>query len=332
MCLGVAAVTLAWMLGKHGPPIRSSLVTFFLPMAVILSLTAAGIGYYFFRLTGSPFHLPEVVQREPYAVAPIFLWQSAGPAPPYRHKALHDFYADWEVKEVLPEIKSAPGLLWNALKKLIGAWLFYLGPALTVPLLFLPQIVKRDRRMRPLLIIGAVTLFALTLDAWFYAHYAAPIASLLFVLIVQGIRHLRVWGRRRGGQGLPLARAVPAICVAMVVVRLVAQPLRMPFPPAWPMTWYHTPEGNVARAKALASLSALEGKQLAIVRYGSEHNAVMNEWVYNRADIDGAKVVWAREMGSAENSELLRYFHDRRAWLVEADETPPRVSPYPVQP
>jgi hypothetical protein len=44
----------------------------------------------------------------------------------------------------------------------------------------------------------------------------------------------------------------------MVVVRLAAQPLGVPFPPAWPMTWYHTPEGNVARARVLASLSAMD--------------------------------------------------------------------------
>ena len=98
------------------------------------------------------------------------------------------------------------------------------------------------------------------------------------------------------------------------------------------MTWYHTPAGNVGRARVLASLSAMDGRQLAIVRYGAGHNAIMNEWVYNRADIDGSKVVWAREMDAAENRELLKYFRDRRVWLVEADETPPRVSPYPVQP
>jgi hypothetical protein len=51
-------------------------------------------------------------------------------------------------------------------------------------------------------------------------------------------------------------------------------------------------------------------------------------WVYNRADINGAKVVWAREMDEADNRELLQYFHDRRAWLVEADENPPKLSPY----
>ena len=91
---------------------------------------------------------------------------------------------------------------------------------------------------------------------------------------------------------------------------------------------YNWGEGNVGRAHVLGRLSALQGNQLAIVRYQPDHNAVMNEWVYNRADIDGAKVVWAREMAPAENRELLDYFHDRRAWLVEADAVPPKVSPY----
>ena len=58
--------------------------------------------------------------------------------------------------------------------------MFFLGPALSVPLVFLPQMVRRDRRMRTLAMIGAVTLVAIELDAWFYAHYAAPITALLF--------------------------------------------------------------------------------------------------------------------------------------------------------
>ena len=327
MCLAAGGVLLVWLFGNNRPPFASSLRLFFLPMLFILSLMAAGTGYYFFRITGSPLRLPEMVQRIPYAMAPIFVWQSVGPEPVYRHKALRDFYAVWEVKEVLPELRSIRGLVWNALKKSIAAWMFFLGPALTVPLLFLPQMVKRDRRMRVLMIIGGVTLIAIAADAWFYTHYLAPIAGLLFAVVVQGIRHLRVWRRR---QGLLLARAIPVICVVMIAVRLVAQPLGLQFPPAWPMTWYHTPEGNVARARVLTRLSAMDGKQLAIVRYGPDHNAVMNEWVYNRADIDGAKVVWAREMDAADNRELLEYFHDRHAWLVEADETPPKLSAYPA--
>jgi hypothetical protein len=327
MCIGVAVVALIWLFGKKRPPLGAALGRFLIPMAVMLSLTVAGAGYYFYRITGDPFRLPEVAQRVPYGMAPIFLWESAGPEPQYRHVALHDFYAVWEVKEVLPEIKSAGGLLWNAAKKVIGVWLFYLGPALTVPLVFLPVMVRQDRRMRPLVIIGAAAILALAVDAWFYPHYAAPIAGVLFAFVVQGIRHLRVWRRKRG-QGLLLARAVPAICAAMIVVRVASPWLGFIFPPAWPMTWYHTPDGNTARARVLSRLSAMDGKQLAIVRYRPDHNAVMNEWVYNRSDIDGSKVVWARDMDASANRELLEYFRDRRAWLIEADEVPPKVSQY----
>ncbi len=71
----------------------------------------------------------------------------------------------------------------------------------------------------------------------------------------------------------------------------------------------------------------MPGKHLIIVRYDEEHDA-HKEWVYNRADIDGAKVVWAREMDPAENQKLIDYFKHRTTWLLEPDEDPPKLSAY----
>jgi hypothetical protein len=76
-------------------------------------------------------------------------------------------------------------------------------------------------------------------------------------------------------------------------------------------------------------LESRPGRQLAIVRYSPDHDC-LTDWVYNAADIDGSKVVWAREMDPSNNQNLLRYYKDRKVWLVEPDGNPPRISPYPV--
>jgi len=57
---------------------------------------------------------------------------------------------------------------------------------------------------------------------------------------------------------------------------------------------------------------------LIMVRYEEDHN-LHDEWVYNGADIDTAKVLWARELDPAQNAKLFAYFKDRQVWLVEPD-------------
>jgi hypothetical protein len=76
-------------------------------------------------------------------------------------------------------------------------------------------------------------------------------------------------------------------------------------------------------------LEQLPGKQLVMVRYSPEHYP-LDEWVYNAPDVDGSKVIWAREMDTADNLELTRYYQDRHVWLVQPDTQPPEVSLYPM--
>jgi len=73
-----------------------------------------------------------------------------------------------------------------------------------------------------------------------------------------------------------------------------------------------------------------------IVRYGPKFSKFSpskeEEWVYNEAEIDGAKVVWAREMDATQNRKLLEYFTDRQLWLLEVngDQSPLKLLPYPA--
>jgi hypothetical protein len=70
----------------------------------------------------------------------------------------------------------------------------------------------------------------------------------------------------------------------------------------------------------------MPGRHLVLVRYDRTHDS-RHEWVYNEADIDGSKVVWARSMGTDSDRRLLEYFRSRRVWLLQADERPPRLMP-----
>jgi hypothetical protein len=190
--------------------------------------------------------------------------------------------------------------------------------------------VLRDRRIRLLLITGAILLAGVLAGQTAVPHYLSPITCVAVAVVVQALRHLRVWTFRTRPSGAFLVRAIPVICGLAVVLRLGVSALNLPLPIfAHPYSWCCVPPGNLPRAQLLKHLNEQAGGQLVIVRYGPNHDFHV-EWVYNEADLDQAKVVWAREMGQEENKRLLAYFRDRRALLLEPDEQPPRLTLYPA--
>jgi hypothetical protein len=80
------------------------------------------------------------------------------------------------------------------------------------------------------------------------------------------------------------------------------------------------------RARIMRELSGMAGRHLVIVYYGEEHS-VHDEWIYNRADIDGSRVVWARGTDRDGERRLIEYFRDRRVWRLQPDWAPIRVEP-----
>ena len=322
--LPVATILVVWMLGKNRPQIGVALRRVVLPLALMLTVTAAGMGYYFWRVTGRPLRMPYQVERQTYAVAPYMIWQHVRPEPVYDHAVMKKMFVDEELYG-LHVFRSPVGLLVRAYL----AWSFFLGPALTLPLVMLAVTLPRDfslRRMdRSTLTLISLLAFSAAgsvLVNFYSAHYSAPATGLFIAMVLLAMRQMRNWNAR----GLFLARCIPVICVLSLVLRAAATPLHIPLSEFFEYAWYQKSSHELGRAAMQRELTAMPGGQLVIVQYSPDHKP-FREWVYNDADIDHAKVVWVRDMGE-KNSELIQHFRDRKVWLLQADETPPKLTPY----
>jgi hypothetical protein len=332
----IAGALAIWILRKDRPPQGLPARRVVAPLLAVLVLTGCAMAYYNWRTTGSPWDTAYLVYERTYG-APFFPWQSLGKLPVYHNAVMRDFYQGHEVRQV-QESGSMLGLLNRALA-LVFFGGFYLWAALMLPLVVafvtLPSGFswKHLSSNTRLLFLVCVTVIAGSMiPRSFLPHYGAPLTGAILALLLKAMRRLRVQAWRRKSTGLFMTRAVPAICMLMLVLRAGARPLHLPLPDPWPgglaAAWCSPAPGNVARARMLSELGGLPGRHLVIVRYGPHHDLWYNEWVFNGADLETAKVLWAHDMGPAENKELIDYFPDRRVWLLEADNIPPGLEPY----
>ena len=325
LSIPVAIALIRWLWSQPHPPAAVLARRAIAPVAV-LAAAAAMLGYYDYRVFGNPLTLPYQVNRAEYAAAPVFLWESPGPEPVYRHKVMREFYSKWELED-FRYAKTLAGFASRTAQKLGTVLFFFLGPALFVPLIMIHRVV-RGRRVRVLVFGGGFFALGLSLNAWLFPHYVAPFLGGVYALLLLAMRHLRAsLGTTQRPYGKALVRFTVVVCMVLAVVRVFAAPLGIEIR-RWPTMWYGTEPLGLPRARVLSELKKYSGQQLAIVRYSDRHS-VFDDWVYNAADVDRSKVVWAREMDRPANAELLSYFRGRRAWLVEPDAVPPRISPYP---
>jgi MFS family permease len=319
LAIAALGVLLVWILGRQASalPWQVRLLRIVLPLGCGLVVVLAMTGFYFWRVTGSPFRMPYQLNRDMYSMGRYFYWQSPHTVPVYHHDEMRRFYLN-EFKRY-DKGRTLAGFLWEARFKLGLTWIFYVGPVLTIPFFMLPWAL-RDRRLRGLLITIAVSVAGMGMVIYFAPHYAAPLTCVILAFLVQALRHLRVWNWDGRPVGPFLARATILICMIMVPVQVFVLWARNKSP-GW------RPEG-LDRQEILEKLDSHPGQQLVLVRYRPDHDVLSEEWVDNGADFNHSKVIWARDMGLEQNLELLQYYPQRTTWLVCPDETPPLLLRY----
>jgi hypothetical protein len=212
----------------------------------------------------------------------------------------------------------------------------FIGYGLSFSILGLPFALLKSKRTR-FALLACLTVFGVvaTLETWGLPHYAAPAVPLLYLLIVQGFRGLSQLTLFRGTVARWIIRTWLVACLLFPAASLaynwhppVLEFAETHFPEAlsrelkiWlvhriPFKWVRD------REEVIQQLRAMGGRHLVIVQYDPEHSC-HEEWVYNEADIPGAKILWARAMreNTAEwNARLIEAYPGRRVWPLRVDE------------
>ena len=312
-CLPVAVVLLFWLFRGTASAWKARSRRVLVPVCAIAALCLTFEGYYNWRGTGNSFLFPYVLNVESHFAIPQLVGRRIRPTIHFQNAQFDDYYNKWW--QVVAKPKGIEEIRYDWLNRARSSIEFFLWPELCLPLLMLPWFF-RDRRVRLLIWQCAICIAGFFLVVLFHPHYAAPLTATIFALITQGIRHLRQWRLGARAVGIELARAIVVFAVIFV-----------PFHRSYSMSFLNMDR----RSRIINELDASPGQHLVIVRYSPQHNA-HEEWVYNRADIDHAKIVWARDIPGVSVAPLLSYFRNRKVWLVEPDEsaTTPSLLPYPA--
>ncbi len=273
------------------------------------------MGYYNWRVTGNPLRLPYVVHAQRYDAQPQLLFLRPLPAPHYRFADLADYYLRVD-REMYDSQRSLKGAAYGMLRKVTQlSHVFLRDSALALGLLCVVPAALGGGWTAALAIAGLVFMAGLMADVWMFPHYAAPGIALLFLLLMIGMRRLRVWQRHRGRLGEVLVRAAVVLCLCSYAYGWNEVANR-------PDPYFGPP-----RAKLMESLLRSPDRDLIFVRYAPGHSSGM-EWVENGADIKGEKVIWARDMGTEENEKLIAQYPGRKTWLLVVGEYPGPLVPY----
>jgi hypothetical protein len=308
-----ALITAVWILRRN----RKSLLRPIVPCVTLCAVGFAILGYYDYRVTHHPLEPPYLEGRQTYGTPQSFWWQPAIAVTHFDNPQLRDNYLN---QLAFWQRRASPAALWDSTwRRTRDFWRFFIGPFLTVALLFL-ACLRRDRKMRPWLI--ASLLFIVdhaTYHAW-YPQQSASETILVILILTQCWRHLRAWSQRRH-YGLAISRNLVAASSLAVFLIAMAQAADLAKPGGIPTVRKILAPLLPAmrpRDRVIQQLNAIPGKHLVFVYYPPNHPYI-DEWVFNGADIPGDRIVFARLMDPGSDAALTRAMAGYTIWLVDSD-------------
>jgi hypothetical protein len=278
-------------------------------------------------VTGSWTKLPEALSQYQYGVPASLTFE----APQIPHRQLTQQQAmDYKMQLSFHRGPETIGSYFQRLEYRVRFYrFFFLPPLYLACIAFFWSL--RDYKF--VWVACTLAIFALGTNFFpaFQIHYIAAVACLFILVAAKGLRQMSRLRIRGHSAGQEAAALIAILCGAHFLFWYgmhLAEDNEFSLGARRLETWDSINHANPARRIFVAQeLEKIPGQLLVFVRYLPRH-IFQDEWVYNAADIDGARVVWARDLGAEENEKLLRYYPGRTALVLETDFQRPNLSEY----
>jgi hypothetical protein len=304
------ATIASWLTWSRREQIPRLLGRIAVPALAVIVPVLGMVGYYNWRVTGRPTEMPYTLHSRAYMAVPLLFWQELPPPREYRHKELHDQHRVFEWNYFHGQTTPSGWVVGQTVKLYSFIELHLLrNLTMLIGVLALPFAVRSSRWIQLAAAYALGFVIAYASIPWFEHHYVGAAIGLLFVLAMHGWRHVRAWRPKRRRVGQTLAWLCILSCLPVLATVFARE--------------YRNNRGGwwFERHRIEQHLLGQPGEHLVFVRYTPEH-VTGHEWVFNSADIDGSRIVWAREMSDQRDRRLIEYFPDRQVWLVHADAYP----------
>ncbi len=320
---------LVWLLRQKEFPAGRVWKGFVVPLVLTLALGGVWGLYYNYRVTGDPLTLPYQVYLE-------------------RHG--NDAFFDPDSQPV--SRKRVENVRDQIIKRFDRQFIHHIGGERYYAILILVALrwLLKSRWASLALVTVVFTIFTTAFTRGAVPHYSAPVAGLAIGLVVHSLAIVVGWFRWRLAGAAFLAGFLALFLYnnhrhflrelgyweTRQERTFSARPPTVPIPDVGDYTkvaerqeWERFSRwAMIARPHYVEALGGDDERHLVVVRYAENSNR-HREWVYNRADIDGSKVVWARWLEDKPIWPLLAHYPDRRVWLIEPERDPWALNPFP---
>jgi hypothetical protein len=320
-----------------------------LPGVLLTATALSAMAYYNYRITGNLLTFPYTAHQSQYFSTPLFVFQPKSEKELRGHPRLQSLYEYLNCSQLIRELDFY-GLPNN--KNLyplyaIGYLIVIIpGFLLSTPLSFFFYLITfivifKNRWM--LFIFGTIlfTFGCMSLvNYWDCPHYPAPLAACFYLLISEGFRFCLIDGKRRNR-----FQITAGVLIVLSGVSLIYQIYQIPD--------YFFPVKSATRKKDFSDLDLkfdqpvklakperitylkpvienaannLPDKYLAIVEYPPKFDN-SDELVYNKADMNNSKLIWAYDLGEEKNKTLLNYYSDRKILKIKVSDGFVEINP-----